>query len=62
MSEREPGWKVELKGKEKVAGRETYRLHVIYRDGFEGDFFVDSQNWLVVANRMAAPVHALEKR
>jgi tetratricopeptide (TPR) repeat protein len=58
MSAREPGWKVNLMGKEMVAGRETCKLHVIYPDGFEVDFFVDSQNWLVVANRMAAPTHA----
>lgn len=58
MSAREPGWKVKLMGKETVAGRETYHIHVIYPDGFENDFFVDSQNWLVVANRMATPIHA----
>lgn len=58
MSAREPGWKVKLMGKETVANQETYRIHVVYPDGFENDFFVDSQKWLVVANRTAAQIHA----
>ena len=58
MSAREPGWTVKLMGKEMVARHETFRLHVTYPDGFETDFFIDPQTWLVVANRMAAPVHA----
>jgi hypothetical protein len=28
MSAREPGWKVKLLGKERVAGCDTYKLHV----------------------------------
>lgn len=58
MSARESGWKVKLMGKEIVASRETYKIHVTYPDGFENDIFVDSQNWLVVANRAATPIHA----
>lgn len=58
MSARELGWKVKLMGKEIVASRETYKIHVTYPDGFENDIFVDSQNWLVVANRAATPIHA----
>lgn len=58
MSARETGWKVKLMGKQTVANRETYQIHVTYPDGFENDIFVDSQNWLVVANRAATPVHA----
>ena len=52
-------WPVRLwLGAAKVAGRPAYHLRLRMRDGFEEDEFVDAQNWLWVASRKVAPIHA----
>jgi hypothetical protein len=54
----EPGWALELTGSETIAGRDAWRLRVTYPDGFVSESFVDKENWLLVARRFTAPVHA----
>ena len=41
-----------------VDGRPAHRLHVTLRDGFASEALLDAESHLVVAARMAAPVHA----
>jgi hypothetical protein len=54
----ELGSTADVIGIEKVAGRPAYHLRLRMRDGFEEDEFVDAQNWLWVASRKVAPIHA----
>ncbi|HEX7981533.1 MAG TPA: hypothetical protein VF461_23175, partial [Gemmatimonadaceae bacterium] len=54
----EPGWGIELTGTERIGDRDTWRLRVRYPDGFTSESFVDKENWLLVARRITAPVHA----
>ena len=54
----EPGWAIELTGSERIGDRDTWRLRVRYPDGFTSESFVDKENWLLVARRITAPVHA----
>jgi hypothetical protein len=54
----EPGWAIELTGSERIGDREAWRLRVLYPDGFTSESFVDKENWLLVARRITAPVHA----
>ena len=54
----EPGWAIELTGSERIGDRDTWRLRVRYPDGFSSESFVDKENWLLVARRITAPVHA----
>jgi hypothetical protein len=54
----EPGWKIELTGSERIGDRDTYRLRVVYPDGYATESFVDKSSWLVIARRNTAPVHA----
>jgi hypothetical protein len=54
----EPGWKIELVGSEKIGERPAYWLRATYPDGFQADFFVDKETWLIIANRKTAPIHA----
>jgi hypothetical protein len=52
------GSKVALEGMEKIAGHDAYKLRVTLADGFEKIIFVDAENFLIVAERKAAPIHA----
>jgi len=54
----EPGWAIELTGTERIGDRDTWRLRVRYPDGMISESFVDKENWLLVARRITAPVHA----
>jgi hypothetical protein len=54
----EPGWQIELTGSERIGDRDTYRLRVVYPDGYTTESFVDKTTWLVIARRGTAPVHA----
>jgi len=54
----EPGWSIELTGSERIGDRDTWRLRVVYPDGFVTESFVDKTTWLLVARRVTAPVHA----
>ena len=55
---REKGSTIELRGIEKIGGREAYWLRVRMRDGFEEDEFIDRETWMPTASRKVAPVHA----
>jgi hypothetical protein len=52
------GSTIEVIGLEEISSRPAYHLRVRMRDGFEEDEFVDAHNWLWVASRKVAPVHA----
>jgi hypothetical protein len=54
----ESGWEVELTGSERIGDRDAWRLRVVYPDGFVNESFVDKTNWLLIARRFTAPVHA----
>jgi hypothetical protein len=58
---KEKGSTVEVRGIEKIGGKETYWLRVHMRDGFEEDEFIDRQTWLLTASRKVAPIHAFGK-
>jgi hypothetical protein len=55
---REKGSTIEVRGIERIGGREAYWLRVRMLDGFEEDEFIDRQTWMLVASRKVAPVHA----
>jgi tetratricopeptide (TPR) repeat protein len=42
----------------EIGGRAAYRLVVTARDGFARDYFIDQENFLLLADRYHAPVHA----
>jgi len=52
------GTRIKLDGTEKIAERNAYKLRVTLADGFEMIIFVDAENFLIVAGRKAAPIHA----
>ncbi len=52
------GSKVELGAEETIGGRPAYRVIVTTRDGFAHDYFIDKENFLLLADRYRAPVHA----
>jgi len=54
----EPGWKVERIGSESIGDRPAFGLRVTYPDGFRKDVFVDKETWLIIADRITAPIHA----
>ena len=41
-----------------IEGRAAYRLSVTSRDGFQNDYFIDKESFLLLARRYHAPVHA----
>jgi hypothetical protein len=41
-----------------IGDRRAWRVTVTARDGFRVDYFLDTETWLVIAERMAAPIHA----
>jgi tetratricopeptide repeat protein len=55
---REKGSTIEVRGIEKIGGREAYWLRIRMRDGFEEDEFIDRETWMPTASRKVAPVHA----
>jgi hypothetical protein len=52
------GTRIELEGIEKSADRNWYKLRVTLSDGFQKLLFVDAENFLIMAERKSAPVHA----
>jgi hypothetical protein len=52
------GTKIELLGTESFNGKPAYNLHVTLADGFERHLLVDTQTFLIVGDRRAAPIHA----
>lgn len=52
------GSTITLMGLTKVGDRDAYRLRVRMRDGFEEDELIDTNDWLLIADRKVAPVHA----
>jgi hypothetical protein len=52
------GTRIELEGTEKIADRNAYKLRVTLADGTEKILFLDAENFLIVAERKSAPVHA----
>ena len=52
------GSTITLIGVAKVGDRDAYRLRVRMLDGFEEDEFIDTKDWLLLADRKVAPVHA----
>jgi hypothetical protein len=58
VSSLEPGWRLELRGTERIGGRDADHLRATYPDGFQTDLYVDRETHLVIANRKVAPVHA----
>ncbi len=55
---RSHGSKIERGADDLVGGRAAYRLIVTTRDGFARDYFIDKENFLLLADRYHAPVHA----
>jgi Tetratricopeptide repeat len=58
---RDKGSTLEMRGIEKIGGRDAFWLRVRMRDGFEEDEFIDRQTWMLTASRKVAPVHAFGK-
>jgi hypothetical protein len=56
------GTTITLIGVAKVGDRDAYRLRVRMLDGFEEDEFIDTKDWLLIADRKVAPVHAFGAR
>ena len=54
----EPGWTLELIGSERFDDRDTWRLRVVYPDGWTNELFVDKQSGLLIGRRFTAPFHA----
>lgn len=54
----EKGTLLKLRGNENIGGRSCYRMLVTLADGFQKYLLVDSQSFLIVADRKTAPVHA----
>ncbi|HJQ38613.1 MAG TPA: tetratricopeptide repeat protein [Thermoanaerobaculia bacterium] len=52
------GSRVELGAEETIGGRPAYRVIVTTRDDFAHDYFIDKENFLLLADRYHAPVHA----
>ncbi len=55
---REKGSTVTLQGVETIDGRKAYGLRVRMADGFEEEEFIDAENWLWIASRKIAAIHA----
>lgn len=55
---RSKGHRAELIGTPDVAGRPTYQIRLTMMDGYASDNFIDQQNFLIVASRHVAQVHA----
>jgi hypothetical protein len=55
---RERGSTAELGELTPIGERQAWRVTLTARDGFRMDYFIDAETWLVIAERMAAPIHA----
>jgi len=55
---RAKGTKIEYQGMERIRGRKAYKLGVTLVDGFEKLVFIDTENFLIAAERKSAPIHA----
>ena len=55
---KEKGTTLELRGTEKIAAKDAYKLFAKYLDGSERLVFVDMQTFLIIADRKTAPIHA----
>ena len=58
---REKGATVKLGEPVDFDGQPAYRLHLTVRDDFAVDVFIDQSTFLVVAERLSAPIHAFGK-
>jgi hypothetical protein len=47
-----------LEGIVEIGGRPAYQVTITMRDGFAWDYFIDTETWLVTAERMSASIHA----
>ena len=56
------GSTVTVLGTSIVGGHDAYRLRVRMLDGFEEDEFIDARDWLLIADRKVAPIHAFGPR
>lgn len=54
----QPGWSFELRGEERIGDRPSYWIRATFPDGHQREIFVDQETWLVIANRVTAPIHA----
>jgi hypothetical protein len=59
---RERGWNVSVAGEESVGERKAWHLVITMPDGFRQDELIDAENWLLIAERKAAPVHAFGEK
>lgn len=41
-----------------IGDRQAWRVTITAQDGFRVDYFLDTESWLIIAERMAAPIHA----
>jgi len=57
----EKGFTADVGGRERLDGRDVYRVRIHMPDGFEEDDLVDAESWLLVGSRKVAPVHAFGK-
>lgn len=48
----------ECLGETEFDGKKTYVIKLIRRDGFEEQFYIDAETWLLDATSGAAPIHA----
>lgn len=55
---RERGSTAELGEVVQIGDRRAWQITLIARDGFRRDYFIDTETWLVIAERMSAPIHA----
>lgn len=55
---RDKGSTASLGGIVEIDGRPAYQVTVTMRDGFAWDYFIDTETWLVTAERMTASIHA----
>ena len=58
VDHRAKGATAELGDLVRIGDRPAWQISLTARDGFRVDYFLDAATWLVVAERMAAPVHA----
>lgn len=55
---RQKGHHVEFIGKERIDEKDAYHLRLTLNDGWEKDYYIDADTYLIVALRKAMPLHA----
>lgn len=55
---RDKGSTATLGGIVEIDGRPAYQITITMRDGFASDYFIDTETYLVSAERMSASIHA----